>query len=102
VVYAIVGSWPGGFQADVKVTNTGTAALNGWTLRWTFANGQTITQLWSGSVTQSAAAVTVTNASYNGSLGAGATANFGFLANWNGTNAVPTAFTLNNAACTVG
>jgi hypothetical protein len=71
VTYAIVGSWPGGFQGDVKITNTGTAAINGWTLRWTFANGQTISQLWSGSVTQSSGAVTVTNASYNAACSLG-------------------------------
>ncbi|MET7400524.1 cellulase family glycosylhydrolase [Dactylosporangium sp. NPDC005572] len=86
--YAIVGQWPGGFQADVKVT-AGTAAITGWTVTWTYANGQTVTQAWSATITSSGAAVTARNVSYNGTLGAGASTNFGFLGSWNGTNTAP-------------
>jgi hypothetical protein len=89
--YVVSGSWPSGFQGEVTVTNTGSAARNGWTVRWTYANGQTITQLWNGSYTQAGAAVTVTNVSYNGSLAAGQSTSFGFTGSWNGANAVPTA-----------
>jgi alpha-L-fucosidase 2 len=71
------------------VTN-GSVASTSWTVTWTFANGQVITQLWSGAYTQSGASVTVRNVDYNGSLAAGASTTFGFLANWNGTNAIPT------------
>lgn len=101
VVYSITGQWGGGFQADVKITNTGGTAINGWTLKWSFANGQVISQLWNGSVSQSGAAVTVTNAGYNGSLAAGGgNADVGFLASWNNTtNAPPTSFTLNGTTC---
>jgi cellulase/cellobiase CelA1 len=97
-----VGSWTGGFQGDVKITNTGGTAINGWTLKWTFANGQTITQLWNGTVAQSGSAVTVTNASYNGTLTAnGGNVDVGFLATGGATNAKPTSFTLNNTNCAV-
>ena len=65
-----------------------------WTLTWSFANGQTITQLWDGSETQSGANVTVTNLSYNGSIRAEGSYNgMGFNGTWNNTtNAVPTSF----------
>jgi cellulase/cellobiase CelA1 len=99
VSYKVISQWTGGFQGDVIVTNTGSAAINGWKLAWTYANGQAITQLWNGSYTQSGASVTVTNASFNGALGPNASAEFGFLASWNGTNGVPTSFTVNGAAC---
>ena len=33
----MTGSWQGGFQGDVRITNTGTAALTGWSLAWQFA-----------------------------------------------------------------
>jgi lysophospholipase L1-like esterase len=89
--YSITNQWQGGFQGQVTVTNTGNAPMHGWTVRFTFANGQTITQSWSGTLTQSGAAVTVTNMSYNGSLGSGASTTFGFLANWTGTNSAPAA-----------
>ncbi len=88
--YGIVGQWPGGFQGEVRVT-AGSAAITGWTVTWTFANGQTVTQAWSATVTSSGANVTARNMSYNGSLGAGASTTFGFLGSWNGTNAAPTA-----------
>jgi endo-1,4-beta-xylanase len=100
VTYSVTGQWPGGFQAAVHVVNNGSTAVNGWNLTWSFANGQVITQLWSGTVSQSGAAVTVTNASYNGTLNAnGGSADFGFLANWTSANAAPTSFKLNGTTC---
>ncbi|MFI5915989.1 cellulose binding domain-containing protein [Dactylosporangium sp. NPDC051541] len=68
----------------------GTAAVNGWSVRWTFANGQTITQLWNGTQSTSGANVTVRNVSYNATIPANGTTTFGFLANWTGSNTVPT------------
>ncbi len=68
----------------------GTAAISAWTVRWTFANGQTISQLWNGALTASGASITVKNMSYNGAVAANATTMFGFNASWSNTNAVPT------------
>ncbi|MBU2668972.1 cellulase family glycosylhydrolase [Actinoplanes bogorensis] len=87
--YAVTGQWGGGFQADVKVT-AGSSAIKGWTVTWTYGNGQTVSQAWNATVTSSGSSVTARNVSYNGSLGAGATTQFGFLGSWNGTNSVPT------------
>jgi endo-1,4-beta-xylanase len=98
----VTGTWQGGFQGDVRITNTGAAALSGWSLNWQFAGGQRIAQLWNGAVSQNGAAVTVTNTTWNGALAAGGSASFGFLGTWNGTNPVPAAFTLNGTTCTVG
>jgi mannan endo-1,4-beta-mannosidase len=88
--YSIVGQWQGAFQGQVVVTN-GTAPSSSWTVRLTFPNGQTITQIWGGRTTQTASPYTVTNETWNGSLGAGASTTFGFLANWSGTNGPATA-----------
>ncbi len=101
VTYRVTGSWPGGFQGDVKITNTGSTALSSWRLGWSFTGGQQISQLWGGAHTQSGAAVTVTNAAWNGTLAAGGSTTVGFLAGWTGGNPAPTAFTLNGTACTV-
>src|SRR5205814_4382633 len=65
VTYSITGQWQGGFQASVKITNGSSAAVNGWSLNWAFANGQVISQLWNGVVSQSGANVAVANADYN-------------------------------------
>ena len=101
VIYTITNQWPGGFGAAVTINNTGTTAISSWTLTWSFANGQTITQVWNGSETQSGANVTVNNLSYNGSIPAGGSYNgMGFNGSWNNTtNAVPTSFAVNGTAC---
>ena len=101
IVYTITNQWPGGFGASVTIDNTGTTALSNWTLTWTFANGQTVTQLWNGNVSQSGAKVTVTNMSYNGSIPAGGSyTGMGFNGSWNNsTNAVPASFAVNGTTC---
>jgi len=99
VSYRVTGSWPGGFQGAVTITNTGREALTRWSLAWSYADGQRITQAWNGTAAQDGAAVTVTNASWNGAVAVSGTASFGFLGSWNGVNSVPDAFTLNGVAC---
>ncbi|NLT56304.1 MAG: hypothetical protein GXX79_17455 [Actinomycetales bacterium] len=85
----MINQWPGGFQGEVTVT-AGTSAVNGWTVSWTFPDGQGIAQSWSASVTSSGSSVTATNMPWNGALGAGASAAFGFIGSWSGGNGVPT------------
>ena len=101
VDYTISSEWPGGFGAAITINNTGTTAISSWTLTWTFANGQTVTQLWNGNVTQSGANVSVTNESYNGSIASGGSySGMGFNGSWNSvTNAVPASFAVNGVTC---
>lgn len=99
VTYTVSSQWPGGFTANVAVTNLGDAVTS-WSLSWTFGAGQTIQQLWNGKDTQSGAAVTVSNASYNGTIPTGGSTNFGFNGAWTGSNPVPTSFSLNGTPCT--
>lgn len=99
VDYVVSSQWSNGFTAGVKVTNLGDA-VSGWVLTWTFPAGQTVTQAWSATVTQSGAAVSARNASYNGTLGTGATAELGFNGSYVGSNPVPTSFALNGTTCT--
>ncbi|WP_433218410.1 cellulase family glycosylhydrolase [Dactylosporangium sp. CS-047395] len=97
VTYTIVGQWPGGFQGEVKISST--AAVNGWNLKWNFANGQVLNQAWGATYAQSGAAVTATNVSYTASIPAGGSVSFGFLSSWNSTNAAPGSFALNGRTC---
>jgi hypothetical protein len=101
VDYAVSSSWSGGFGANVTITNLGDP-MTSWRLTWSFTAGQTITQLWNGTVSQSGSNVTVSNASYNGTLGTGASTAFGFNGSWTGTNPSPTSFVLNGTTCTGG
>ncbi|MEV4701817.1 cellulose binding domain-containing protein [Actinoplanes sp. NPDC049316] len=79
--FKVVNSWQGGFQADATVTNTGSAATTGWRVSWTLPAGQTISQVWNGSLSSSGGTATVTNASYNGALAPGSGTTFGMLVN---------------------
>ncbi|MFG2167728.1 cellulose binding domain-containing protein [Micromonospora chersina] len=88
--YAVTNSWPGGFQGEVTVRNSGTAPIAGWTVSWTFPDGQKITQIWNGSYTQSGSAVTVRDAGWNGNLGVGAVTTAGFTGTYTGGNRAPT------------
>jgi cellulose 1,4-beta-cellobiosidase len=89
--YSVVSSWPGGYQAQVVVKNTGSGTLNSWQLGWPFPSGNTISSLWNGTYTLSGGTITVTNASYDGTLAPGATATVGFTAT--GTNSTPSSVT---------
>jgi hypothetical protein len=85
--YSTVSAWQGGFEGQITVTNTGSSALNGWKLGWTFPGDQEISSLWNGNDSQSGAAVTVSNASYDGSVAPGSTVMVGFTATNSGGTA---------------
>jgi hypothetical protein len=91
--------WGGGFGANVAITNLGDP-LTSWTLTWSFGAGQTVTQAWNTSLTQSGSAVTARNMSYNGSIPTNGTVSFGFNGSWTGSNPAPTSFALNGVTCT--
>ncbi|MEV5013190.1 glycoside hydrolase family 6 protein [Streptomyces sp. NPDC053780] len=100
VDYKVQNDWGSGFTAAVTVTNNGAATSN-WSLGWTYAGSQKVTNGWNAKVSQSGAAVTVANESYNGTLATGGSASFGFQATYSGANAVPATFTLNGVTCNV-
>ena len=99
--YSVQTDWGSGFTAQLTVTNTGTSAITGWTVTYSYAGNQTLANGWSGNWTQSGKAVTVANLSYNGSLAAGAAASgVGANFNYSGTNAAPTSVTCTPAGST--
>ena len=92
-------TWSNGFVVNVTLTNRFSAALNGWTLTWTWPGNQNITGYWSSVITQSGTSVTASNAAWNGTLAPGASTNFGFQGTYSGTNARPATISLNGSAC---
>jgi Cellulose binding domain/Cellulase (glycosyl hydrolase family 5) len=99
VGYAL-NDWGSGFTANVTITNGGAAAVTGWTLRWSFAGNQSVSNAWNATLTQSGQNVTATNMPYNATIAAHGSVQFGFQAGYSGSNAAPAQFTLNGAACT--
>ncbi|MEU8819884.1 cellulose binding domain-containing protein [Actinoplanes sp. NPDC048796] len=94
-------TWSSGFTATVSITNTGTSAINGWTLSFTLPSGQSITSGWNATYSPSSGPVNARNVDYNATLAPGATVEIGFQGAHTGNTAEPTAFTLNGVACTV-
>ncbi|MEV7328902.1 cellulose binding domain-containing protein [Micromonospora sp. NPDC093244] len=92
-------SWNNGFTADVQVTNTGSSAINGWTLTYSLPGGQQVTSAWNATVSQSGSTVTARNVSHNGSIAPGGSASFGYQGTLSGSYSSPTSFSLNGATC---
>ena len=63
-------------------------------MNFTYTAGQTVFNTWNGVTTQTGSAVSIVNASYNGTLAPGTFTTIGFQANWNNTsNPVPSPVT---------
>lgn len=92
-------SWGTGFTADVSITNTASTVVNGWTLAWTFAGNQRVTNAWNGVASQTGQRVSVTNAASNATISPGGSVSFGFQGTYSGTNTDPVDFTLNGGPC---
>lgn len=95
ITHRIVNSWGGGFTAEVAITNGG-SALSSWAVEFS-APGVSVSNGWNGTWSVSGGKVRVTNAAWNGNLGAGATVTVGY----NGTGSAPSTsnHTLNGALC---
>jgi endoglucanase len=91
--YSVTSDWGSGFTAAITVTDSGSSAITGWTLTYTYTGNQTLTDGWSGNWSQSGETITVTNASWNGSLSAGASASIGANFSYSGTNTAPASVT---------
>jgi cellulose 1,4-beta-cellobiosidase len=87
--YSVQSDWGTGFTASITVTNTGTAALTGWSLSYSYTGNQQLTQGWSGTWSQAGKTVTVSSLSYNSSLAPGASTQIGANFSYSGSNAAP-------------
>jgi len=100
-------TWEGGngFGASIAITNSGAAITNGWTLQFSFPDGQHLQNGWPVAFSQPAGSAQMTvssNAQWNQVIGSGATFIVGFNGTWNGSNNPPTQFALNGTACNGG
>ncbi|ACU54908.1 cellulose-binding family II [Acidimicrobium ferrooxidans DSM 10331] len=95
----VTSTWWGGGQVDVTIKNTGTAPVSGWTLGFTVPSGESIGSLWNGTVSGSTGTVTVTPASWNGTIEPGASIQVGFTLNGGPENGVfPSSYELSGSS----
>ncbi|MFD0636495.1 glycoside hydrolase family 66 protein [Catenulispora yoronensis] len=102
VAYAVQSDWGSGFSASVTITNTGSTAINGWTLAFAFSGNQQVGGGWNANWSQSGHTVTATNQGFNGTIAPGASVQIGFTGTYSGANTAPTAFTVNGQPATIG
>jgi hypothetical protein len=95
-----VSAWSGGMTENITVTNTGTSAVDGWSLAFALASGQSVTNAWNATISPSSGQVAATNLGYDAAVAPGGSVTFGFQADQTGNAAAPTGFSLNGAACT--
>ena len=86
--------WQTGYVIEpARVTNTGTATINGWTVTFTLPAGHTLTGSWNTALAVSGQNVTARNASHNGTVAAGGNTAFGFqVSRPNGNTQVPSGY----------
>jgi hypothetical protein len=100
VGYTVTTQWNVGFGTAITIKNTGSKPINGWNLTWTWAGNQQITEAWNSNYTQNGKNASLTNASWNPTIAAGATlSGMGFNGSYSVTNTAPTAFYVNGTLC---
>ena len=100
IAYVDQNDWGTGFTGNISIANNGSTALTSWVLTWSYAGNQQLNQSWNGNYTQNGHTVTISNASWNGTIAAESTlAGVGFNAGYSGSNVSPVAFYLNGALC---
>lgn len=101
-VAASVSQWGrDGLQIGLTISNTGSAAVNGWTLTFTMSERVTLGQVWNGTWSASGTTITVKNVSHNGQIAAGGTvADIGANMSGKFSNSVKASgFSLNGVSC---
>ncbi|WP_275408579.1 serine/threonine-protein kinase [Planosporangium mesophilum] len=88
------------FNVDVTVTNSSSQTLDPWTMQFTFTGDQVLSEGSAGEWTQlPTGAVTVRGPAGDAPLQPGTSRSLSFSAGYHTANPMPTAFTLNGAAC---
>ncbi|NHZ36625.1 cellulose binding domain-containing protein [Massilia rubra] len=76
-VYQVRSQWPGGFNGAVQITNRGSAAMNGWSVSWTYSDGSKVASMWN-AVLSGSNPYTASNVGWNAVIQPGQTVEFGF------------------------
>ncbi|HTF94858.1 MAG TPA: cellulose-binding domain-containing protein [Cellvibrio sp.] len=87
--YVVTNDWGSGFTGAIRITNTRTSVMNGWSISWTYSDSTRITNSWNATVTGSNP-YAATNVDWNKVIQPGQTIEFGFQGTKAaGTTAIP-------------
>ncbi|MET7702395.1 cellulose binding domain-containing protein [Streptomyces sp. NPDC005485] len=96
-----ISAWNSGLTSNITITNTGSTAIDGWSLVFTLPGGQAITSGWNADYSPTSGRVTARNVSHNATIAPGASVDIGFQAVHTGDTSPPTSYTLNGTDCAV-
>ncbi|GAB2599186.1 endoglucanase [Paractinoplanes abujensis] len=94
--FTVTSSWNTGYQGQVEVKNNTSSTISTWRVQLTLPAGTTVVNSWNATQSVSGSTYTFTPAGWNGTLAAGASTSFGFVANGTGR---PTSCQVNGASC---
>jgi endoglucanase/cellulose 1,4-beta-cellobiosidase len=77
--------WGNGFSGAIRITNTKSTAINGWSISWQFSDGTKITNSWNANVSGSNP-YSASNLSWNGTIQPGQSVEFGYNATKGGSS----------------
>lgn len=96
-----ISAWNSGLTSNITITNTGTTAIDGWSLAFALPGGQTITSGWNADYSPASGQVTARNLSHNATIAPGASVGIGYQAVHTGDTTAPGSYALNGNACAV-
>ena len=99
VTYLITGKAVRRYAVTVAVQNTGTAAVNGWALRWSLPPGQHFTSAANAAINSDGFNVNATDAGFNRQILPGGRVTFGFTVGPARPAPPATGFALNGVTC---
>lgn len=85
--YVVTNEWNSGYTGLIRITNSGTSAINGWSVNWSYSDGSALVNTWNANVTGSNPH-TASNLGWNGTIAPGQSTEFGFQVNKGSANAV--------------
>ena len=103
MTYDLGTGWDSGFVANIAITDTGPAPINGWTLAFRFpSTTESVASGWNANYAENGQNVVVTPVGWDAYLApnGGNTVSIGFTGNQSGANPSPASFTLNGTVCT--
>jgi cellulase/cellobiase CelA1 len=92
-------NYPGGFTAQVTISNKGRTSIHDWTLTFTFPGDQVISGAWNATFTQHGAEVFARGLNFDTTIRQGASQSLGFLGVWRSNNTAPASFRVNGRVC---
>jgi polyisoprenoid-binding protein YceI len=94
--YVVANQWNNGFTATIKITNSGTSAINGWNINWQYSGDNRVTSSYNATLSGTNP-YSATNLGWNGSIAPNQTVEFGFQGSKGaGSAEIPV---INGAAC---